>query len=117
MDTTLNQANTNITLPKSVNHAITDIIDVQDKLSTTRAFLSDTLEDLFERYYNPEKKDMNTLALMWYSLQRHKPYISAVIDYVNSIADILERTYGNLSGVHKQLNDIGTLLVGGADDE
>lgn len=115
MNTTLNQANT--TLPVAVSNAITDIITVQDNLTTVRTFLSDTLDDLFERYYDPKKKDMDTLALMWYSLQRHKPYISAVMDYVNSIADTLECTYGNLSSIHKQLNDMGTLLVGGGDDE
>ena len=115
MNQTLNQANTN--LPEAVNNAITDIIDVQDKLFTIRTFLFDTMNDLFERYYDPDKKDSDTFALMWHSLQHHKPYISAVMDYVDSVSDILECTYGNLGGVRKQLNDIGTLLVGGDDDE
>lgn len=115
MNTTLNQANTN--LPIAVSNAITDIITVQDNLATVRTFLSDTLDDLFERYYDPDKKDSDTFALMWHSLQHHKPYISAVMDYVDSVSDILECTYGNLKDTHKRLHELGALFVGGSDNE
>ena len=115
MNTTLNQANT--TLPKSVDNSITDMIDIQDALTTARTFLSDTINEIIEPYRNPKKLDMDTLSLMWYSLQRHEPYISAAVDYINNAMNTVERSYENLRDTHKRLNELGALFVGGADDE
>ena len=115
MNTTLNQANT--TLPAAVSNATSDLIAVQVDLTKVRIFLADTHSDLFEKYANPANPDAKTFAFMWYSLQRHESYILAALDYLDSVADKLERTCENLEEVHDQLKDMGERLEGGVKDE
>ena len=115
MNQTLNQANT--TLPVAVSNATSDLIAVQVDLTKVRIFLADTHSDLFEKYANPTKRDTETFAFMWYSLQRHESYILAALDYLDSVADKLERTCENLEEVHDQLKDMGERLEGGGKDE
>ena len=88
-----------------VNSVMSIITDAEVAAHIAKTLLSDTANELFDKYEeSPVHKtykdgreyltvDINDVSLMWYTIQHYEPYISAVTDYINRIADRLKKSH------------------------
>ena len=102
-------------LPIAVSDTLTTILDAKDDLEKSSTFLVDTLEELFEKYRDPEKRDIETYTFMWYALQHYEIYVNAAVDYINNVMDRLVHTCECLEKVHNQLNEMEGRASGGGE--
>lgn len=115
----MNSTQTNVgpALSVRLNRMRDELTETQMKLTRARTFLTDMLEDFFEKYECPTKQSTETLTLIYYGVVHYANYARTVSDYIDNTADMLEGIYEAVGDIQEWIKAMGDTLSGGVGDE
>ena len=109
----------NVQMPVStvLDRAEAKLTSAQTNLTKARTFMSDILEEHFEKYEFPTQRDTSTLTFIWYSLVHYVNYAKAVADYIDNAASIIEYACHSVGDAREWVKSMGDTLSGGVSNE